>query len=156
MMTIIPVTTEGEALDSIRTLFREYETGLDEDLCFQSFETELKDPLKKYGAPQGVLLLAHNEHEAVGCIALTPLATAGVCEMKRLFVRPAYRKHGIARQLVALLLLTAKEKGYHTMKLDTLQKLQSAIALYEQHGFVHTGAYYNNPIAGVVYMQKTL
>jgi putative acetyltransferase len=156
VIELIPVTAEGAHLDIIRQLFREYEAGLGEDLCFQSFEAELKDPLKKYGAPAGVLLLARWEGEVAGCIALTPMKEPGACEMKRLYVRPVYRQHKIGRQLVEALLLAARQKGYNVMKLDTLQRLQPAIRLYEQYGFVHITAYYDNPMEDVVYMEKVL
>jgi ribosomal protein S18 acetylase RimI-like enzyme len=156
MVQLMPVTQEGDELDIVRQLFREYLAELDEDLCFQSFDAELHNPLKKYGEPEGVLLLARWNGEAAGCIALTPLKEPGVCEMKRLYVRPACRKHGIGRVLVEALLKQAVQKRYTCMKLDTLQKLQSAIRLYEQYGFVHTAPYYVNPIDGVVYMEKML
>ena len=156
MVQLIQVTEEGNDLMTIRQLFREYEAELNVDLCFQSFEDELKDPLKKYGAPAGALLLALWEGEVAGCIALTPLKEVGVCEMKRLYVRGAYRKHGIGRILVDALLQEAKQREYSRMKLDTLQRLQAAVRLYEQYGFVHTKAYYVNPIDDVVYMEKSL
>ena len=156
MVQLIPVTAEGNDLDTVRQLFREYEAELNEDLCFQSFEAELNNPLKKYGPPQGALLLALWEGNVAGCIALTPLKEPGTCEMKRLYVRAAYRKHGIGRLLVDALLQEARLRHYTHMKLDTLQRLQAAIRLYEQYGFVHTSPYYANPINDVVYMEKSL
>jgi putative acetyltransferase len=164
MLQMQLVTEEGKRMGDIRSLFREYEAELNEDLCFQSFEAELKDPLQKYGPPDGVLYLAKWNDEVAGCIALmplpnrisTPLSISHSCEMKRLYVRPQFRKHKIGKALVEQLLKDAKQLGYTTMKLDTLQKLQSAIALYKQFGFVETTAYYENPLAEVVYMEKTL
>ena len=156
MVQLIPVIQEGDDLNTIRQLFREYETELGEDLCFQSFEAELQNPLKKYGDPAGALFLAIWNEAAAGCIALTPLKEPGACEMKRLYVRAGYRGHGIARLLVETLLRAASQKGYTQMKLDTLQRLQPAIRLYEQYGFVHTPAYYANPLDDVVYMEKSL
>jgi len=141
-------------MDEIRTLFREYEKELDENLCFQSFEAELKNPLKKYGSPKGVLYIAKWKDELAGCIALMPLQEEGVCEMKRLYVRPQFRKHKIGKAMVEQLMKDGKRLGYTTMKLDTLQKLQPAIALYKQYGFTETTAYYENPLPGVVYMEK--
>lgn len=141
-------------MDEIRTLFREYEKELDENLCFQSFEAELKDPLKKYGLPKGVLYIAKWKDEVAGCIALMPLQEEGVCEMKRLYVRPPFRKHKIGKAMVEQLMKDGKQLGYTTMKLDTLQKLQPAIALYKQYGFTETTAYYENPLPDVVYMEK--
>lgn len=156
MLQIVLIGEESPELDNIRNLFREYEQELGEDLCFQSFEAELKDPLKKYGPPTGTLLLAYWEQEIAGCIALTAMQEPATCEMKRLYVKPAFRKYGIGRKLAEELLKRAVEKGYTTMKLDTLEKLQAAIRLYEQLGFEKTGAYYDNPLPGVVYMAKKL
>jgi len=145
-------------MNEIRTLFQEYEKELDENLCFQSFEAELKDPLKKYGSPKGILYIAEWNHEVAGCIALTDISTtlSTVCEMKRLYVRPQFRKHKIGKAMVEQLMKDAEELGYKTMKLDTLQKLQPAITLYKQYGFTETTAYYENPLPGVVYMEKQL
>ena len=156
MQTITLVDREGAELEIVRSLFREYAAELNEDLCFQSFEAELQDPLKKYVQPGGTIMLAYIDDEPAGCIALMPMAEAGVCEMKRLYVRPAFRKTGIGKELVRLLLDFAKEKGFTCVKLDTLSKLQPAIRLYEQFGFTHTNAYYHNPLPGVVYMEKEL
>ncbi len=143
-------------MDEIRTLFTEYEKELDENLCFQSFEAELKDPLKKYGSPKGVLYVAKWDDAVAGCIALMPLQEEAVCEMKRLYVRPQFRKHKIGKALVEQLMKDAEKLGYTTMKLDTLQKLQPAINIYKQYGFTETTAYYENPLPEVVYMQKQL
>lgn len=155
MLQLLLINEEGIWMDAIRSLFREYETELNEDLCFQIFEEELKNPLKKYGPPLGVLYVALWNYEVAGCIALMPLED-GVCEMKRLYVRPVFRKHQIGKALVDQLLKDAKHLRYLTMKLDTLQKLQPAIALYKQYGFIETTAYYHNPLSQVVYMEKTL
>ena len=143
-------------MNLIRKLFREYSEELNENLCFQSFDEELKNPLKKYGPPAGSLMIAYWNNEVAGCIALQPLAEQGVCEMKRLYVRPPYRKHGIGDELIKLILQEATQKGYTKMVLDTLERLQSAIRLYVKHGFENASAYYQNPLPGVVYMQKML
>ncbi len=156
MITIHQITHSSDELDIIRILFCEYSDDLNENLCFQSFDDELKNPLKKYGEPDGCLLLAQWNNEAAGCIALQPLTQTGVCEMKRLYVRPSYRKQGIADELVKVLLEKATKKGYHTMVLDTLVRLQAAIRLYSKYGFANTSAYYNNPLPNVVYMAKEL
>jgi putative acetyltransferase len=156
MVHIKHIIAEGDELNEIRTLFREYEKELDEDICFQSFEAELKEPLKKYGPPTGDLLLAHWNNEPAGCIALAKMNEDGICEMKRLYVRPSFRKNTIGRFLVQKLLESAKQKGYTTMRLDTLQKLDAAIRLYGDFGFNNISAYYHNPLSGVVYMEKEL
>jgi len=156
MLRIQHISLEGIELNLIRDLFREYENELDEDICFQSFEEELKDPLKKYGPPAGDLLLATWHSETAGCIALTKLKEIGACEMKRLYVRPPFREHKIGKVLVEKLIASAKEKGYTRMRLDSLNKLEAAIRLYKNFGFKHIPAYYDNPLNGVVYMEKEL
>jgi putative acetyltransferase len=115
----------------------------------------LADPLKKYGAPNGALFIAYYNNEVAGCIALQPLQD-GSCEMKRLYVKPDFRKHKIGAALVQQLLITAKTLGYKKMKLDTLERLQAAISLYKKYGFMVTTAYYQNPLQEVVYMEKEL
>lgn len=156
MFIIKSILNEPEEINIIRDLFRQYSTELNEDLCFQSFAEELKNPLKKYGPPGGSLLLAHWSNEVSGCVALQPLSEKGVCEMKRLYVRPQFRKHGIGNELIKVLLRDAIEKEYKKMVLDTLDRLRPAITLYEAHGFKVTSPYYTNPLPGVVFMEKWL
>jgi len=156
MLRIKHIIEEGKELNIARELFREYENELNEDICFQSFAEELKDPLKKYGPPTGDLLLAYWEDEIAGCIALTKMKEPGACEMKRLYVKPSFRKNKIGRLLVEDLLNSAKDRGYKIMRLDTFLKLQGAMHLYQQFGFRNISAYYNNPLPGVVYMEKEL
>jgi GNAT superfamily N-acetyltransferase len=152
------ITTEGQALEQVRALFKAYLLELNADLCFQQFDSELENPLKKYAPPLGALLLASWHKEPVGCIAFQPLPEAGsnICEMKRLFVLPTHRKLGIGEALVSQLLTMAKTAHYHTMVLDTLERLRPAIQLYQQFGFTVTTPYYHNPLQEVVYMQKVL
>lgn len=141
--------------DTIRTLFREYEAFLGVDLCFQSFEEELRTLPGKYAEPKGRLYLALCDGEAAGCIALRPNGETA-CEMKRLFVREKYRGLGIGELLAKQLISDAKEIGYQTMRLDTLESLTSAVALYRKHGFEETDAYYDNPYEEVVYFELQL
>jgi len=154
MLRILKISTESAALETVRQLFLEYAEELQENLCFQSFDEEVKNPLKKYGSPMGALFLAYWNDEPAGCIALQPLKESGVCEMKRLYVKPAFRKFGIGRALVEALLKASHEFGYNSMRLDTLERLQPAIKLYEQFGFKVINAYYENPLPGVVYMER--
>ena len=156
MVLIQQVQQASEELDLVKDLFVEYSIVLNEDLCFQSFQEEVDDPLKKYGEPHGSLFLARVNGEAVGCIALQPLQQEGMCEMKRLYVKPAFQEHGIGKKLVEVLLQEATKKGYKIMLLDTLDRLQPAMNLYLKFGFRHTSSYYQNPLKGVVYMQKDL
>ena len=156
MLRIKHIVQEGSDLDTIRELFREYEKELNEDICFQDFEQELKHPLKKYGPPSGDLILAYWEDEVAGCIALTKTKDHGACEMKRLYVRPNFRKNKIGKMLVEDLLTSARERDYKIMRLDTFIKLEAAIKLYQQFGFRNIEPYYNNPLQAVVYMEKEL
>lgn len=155
-MVIIKRISGNQELNIIKDLFREYSNELNENLCFQRFDEELENPLKKYGGPHGSLLLAFWNNEPAGCIALQPLSEDSVCEMKRLYVRPEYRKFGIGEELVKKLLEEAKEKGCRKMVLDTLERLQAAIRLYKKYGFENTSAYYINPLPNAVYMDKWL
>lgn len=154
MLTIHKISEESAALETVRQLFLEYADELQENLCFQLFDAEVKDPLKKYGPPTGVIFLAYWNDEAAGCIALQPLSTPGVCEMKRLYVKPGFRKYGIGRALAQQLIETSDLLGYSSMRLDTLERLSPAIALYKQLGFEIINAYYENPLPGVVYMER--
>jgi len=156
MLRIQHIIHEGTELDAVRELFKEYEKELDENICFQSFDEELRDPLKKYGPPSGDLMLAYWEDEIAGCIALTKTKEHGACEMKRLYVKPNFRKNKIGKMLVEDLLKSARERNYRIMRLDTFLKLQAAVKLYEQFGFKNISPYYNNPLEGVVYMEKEL
>jgi putative acetyltransferase len=156
MVTLKHITTNNAELETARHLFKEYSEELGVDLCFQSFEEELKDPLKKYGPPQGSLILAYWNDLPVGTVALQALEEPGCCEMKRLYVQPAYRKYGIGEALVKAILVDARQLGYTNMKLDTLERLKAAITLYLKYGFSITTAYYHNPLPEVVYMEKLL
>jgi putative acetyltransferase len=156
MLRIRHIIEEGKELDIVRELFSKYEKELAEDICFQSFEAELNDPLKKYGLPDGDLILAYWNDEVAGCIALTKMKDTDVCEMKRLYVKPEFRKNKIGRILIEELLSSAKERNYKRMRLDTFSKLESAVHLYKKYGFENISSYYNNPLTGVVYMEKQL
>lgn len=156
MLDIQKITTEGPALESIKSLFKAYLGELNEDLCFQSFDTEIDNPLYKYSAPTGALFIAFYNGVPVGCIALQPLQEAHTCEMKRLYVEPQYRNLKIGDALVKILIQEAQSLGYATMKLDTLERLQAAIQLYQKFGFETVTAYYDNPLPSVVYMEKKL
>ncbi len=142
-------------------LFREYAVELGEDLCFQGFTEELASLPGRYAPPTGEILLAWLEDTApVGCIAMRPLDTpdgdSKVCEMKRMYVQAAGRGHGIGKAMVAEILSLARNAGYKAMRLDTLPRLKSALHLYEQAGFLEITAYYENPLPGVIYLEKQL
>jgi ribosomal protein S18 acetylase RimI-like enzyme len=142
-------------INDTRLLFREYEQFLAVDLCFQNFEQELAGLPGKYAPPEGLLLLVMESHRAAGCVAVRKLA-GGVCEMKRLYVRPEYRKHGVGRMLAKEVIAEASVLGYQLMRLDTLERLTEAMSLYESLGFRRTPPYYDNPLPGVVYWELCL
>ena len=154
-MTQIIAATTPARIQTIGNLFREYEQFLQVDLCFQQFEEELAGLPGKYAAPSGALLLAMVDGRAAGCVAMRPLAD-GVCEMKRLYARPAYLGKGIGRRLAQTVIEQARGAGYNRMCLDTLEKLKPALALYRSLGFVQRSAYYENPLPGVVYLELAL
>ena len=148
-------TQTPDELDEIRCLFREYETFLDVDLCFQGFEDELAGLPGKYAPPDGALLFAIEGQTAAGCVALRKLED-GICEMKRLFVRPQYRCRGLGRMLAERIIGEAVEHGYSSMRLDTLSTLTEAVQLYESLGFNHRKPYYPNPLPDVLYWELDL
>lgn len=148
-----------EDLDQVRSIFREYAASLDVDLCFQGFESELKTLPGDYAAPAGQLLLALVDDELAGCGAFRPLADAdypNACEMKRLYVRPAFRRFGLGRLLAQRLLDDARRAGYSNMLLDTLDEMESARELYASLGFEDVPPYYYNPIPGAHYLRTRL
>lgn len=153
-MMIKPVETTEE-IEEVRRLFREYAVSLGVDLCFQGFEAELGGLPGKYAPPGGALLLAYHDGAPAGCVALRDLGR-GVCEMKRLFVRPRFQGLGLGRQLAHAIIASSCELGYSMMRLDTLDTLTVAMRLYEQIGFRRIPAYYDNPLPGVVYWELDL
>ena len=144
-----------DQLETIRSLFREYEDYLQVDLCFQGFEAELAGLPGDYTPPGGALLLAMAGNQAAGCVALRPF-DKNTGEMKRLFVRPGFLRQGIGGQLARAVIARARAAGYGRMVLDTLDKLKPALALYHQLGFRPRAPYYDNPLPGVVYLELNL
>ena len=142
-------------IENVRRLFREYETFLDVDLCFQSFEEELAGLPGKYAPPGGALLIGLNKKRAIGCVGVRRLSD-GVCEMTRLFVRPEARGTGAGLQLAKEIIAVARALGYARMRLDTLDRLTDAMRLYETLGFQRIQPYYANPLPGVVYWELKL
>jgi putative acetyltransferase len=142
-----------------RLIIEEYVAQLGIDLAFQDLEAELAALPGQYAAPQGAMMLALVDGELAGCCALRPLEAVdypNACEMKRLYVRKAFRRFGLGRQLAEAMLDMARIAGYRHLLLDTLSDMESARALYEDLGFEAIPPYYHNPIAGAHYLKVDL
>lgn len=149
----------AEHLPALRELFQEYASSLSIDLCFQNFAEELVRLPGEYGPPRGAWLLALVDGAPAGCCALRPLDSAdyaNAAEMKRLYVRKAFRGFGLGRQLAEAALDAAREGGYASVLLDTLDEMESARALYNELGFAEIPPYYHNPIAGAHYLKADI
>ena len=148
-----------EELQATAQIFREYAESLGIDLAFQQFEQELSMLPGDYAAPRGSLLLAWVDGELAGCCALRPLDhvdLANASEMKRLYVRPAFRRFGLGRLLAEAILDAARRQGYACVLLDTLDDMEAARSLYEDLGFEEVPPYYHSPIAGAHYLKVVL
>jgi ribosomal protein S18 acetylase RimI-like enzyme len=153
------VTGNGEQIESAHAIFREYADSLGIDLGFQDFERELRDLPGEYAPPRGTLLLATLDGVVAGCCALRPLDTVdypNAAEMKRLYVRKAFRGFGLGRQLAEATLDAARAAGYACVLLDTLSDMEAARALYYELGFQEIPPYYHNPISGAHYLKVDL
>ncbi len=143
-------------MDTVRALFTEYAQSLNVDLALQGFERELADLPGDYAPPRGCLVLAEVEGDVAGCCALRPLDTSdypNAAEMKRLYVRKAFRGFGLGRTLAEAILEAAHRLGYSTVLLDTLDQMETARALYADLGFIEIPPYYHNPFAGAHYLK---
>lgn len=146
-------------MERVREIFREYAASLGIDLDFQDFEQELASLPGDYVEPRGALLLALVDGEVAGCCALRPLDASdypNASEMKRLYVRKAFRGFGLGRQLAEATIDAARQAGYACVLLDTLDDMEAARALYEELGFEEIPPYYHNPIAGAHYLKADL
>lgn len=163
-----------EDLAAVARLFREYQISIGTDLCFQGFEEELKTLPGHYAPPRGEIFIARAGRAAAGVVALRPLPsyggarltrggagaepgmTDGACEMKRLYVRPAFRAAKLGRRLAEQVIAEAERLGYRRLVLDTLKEMTAAQALYRALGFRQIGAYYDNPLPGTSYFERAL
>jgi ribosomal protein S18 acetylase RimI-like enzyme len=153
------IPSDDESLETTRGIFREYARSLGVDLCFQNFDEELAGLPGDYASPHGHLLLAFVDGELAGCGAFRGLVDvdyANACEMKRLYVRPAFRRFGLGRLLAQALFDEARHAGYSTMLLDTLDDMEAARSLYSSLGFEEIPPYYFSPIAGSHYLKAAL
>jgi len=156
MLTLIQAET-AEQIALAREFMLEYAAWLEFKLCFQGFDEELQSLPGKYSPPAGRLLIAFWQQEPAGIGAIRPLAEPGVCEMKRLYVRPSFRGHAIGRALAEKLIVEARSTGYKFMRLDTVSgKMDRAIELYRQLGFREINPYYGSPVQGTVFMELPL
>lgn len=157
---VAPALTDAD-LAAARALFREYvrspefEAEFQQYLAQQAFDEELAGLPGKYAPPRGALLLARVGDEPAGCVACKPLAP-GTCEMKRLFVRPAWRSHGVGAALVRAVVESARAAGFARMRLDTLPSMAGAQRLYERVGFREIGAYVAHPVPGARFLELDL
>ncbi len=150
---------DAHGVQAARDIFLEYAGSLGIALDFQGFEQELADLPGDYAAPRGALLLARVDGVVAGCCALRPLDSSdypGAAEMKRLYVRRAFRGFGLGRSLAEMALDAARQAGYACVLLDTLSDMEAARALYEDLGFAEIPPYYHNPIAGAHYLKADL
>ena len=157
--TRIHAATSALEMEVLRVLFQEYAAGLGVDLAFQNFDQELAGLPGIYEPGRGSLLLAQVDGAWAGCCALRPLDTVdypNAAEMKRLYVRPSFRRGGVGRLLTEAILDAARARAYDCVLLDTLTDMESARALYEELGFEEVPPYYFNPIAGAHYLKVSL
>lgn len=151
---ILKIATK-EDLEEIKNLFREYAKFLEISLDFQDFESELAKLPAKYAEPEGAIFLAKIDSQPAACVALWKLEE-GICEMKRLYVKPEFQGLGLGKKMAQTIIEEAKGKGYKIMKLDTLRRLKSANYLYASLGFRETKPYNYNPESDVAYFEKEL
>ena len=143
-------------IEQVRDLFLDYAKSLGFSLSFQNFDQELARLPGHYAPPKGRLLLVEYAGELAGCVALRELE-AGICEMKRLYLRPAFRGKGLGRSIAEHLIAEARKMGYARMRLDTVEPvMQDAVAMYRRLGFREIPPYRENPIAGALYVELTL
>jgi ribosomal protein S18 acetylase RimI-like enzyme len=154
-MILIRPARFPQDLQSVRDVFREYADSLGFDLCFQGFEAELAELPGKYAEPRGRVLLAEEDGQVVGCVAMRPLDD-GACEMKRLYVRPQARGAQLGRRLAQRICDEARSAGYRRICLDTLATMTAALALYESLGFAPIAPYIYNPIPGARFLGREL
>jgi ribosomal protein S18 acetylase RimI-like enzyme len=141
--------------EAARGLFKEYVASVDNDLAFENFEAELSNIRLLYSAPQCGILIAENDQVPVGCSAIRKLEN-DIAELKRFYVKPAFRGHKIGLQLLNASFQFALDHGYEKIRLDTLANMKKAQELYRSIGFYEIPAYYFSPIAETIYMEKNL
>jgi ribosomal protein S18 acetylase RimI-like enzyme len=154
---VLTIREASSATDyrSARELFEEYASTLGFGLEFQGFQHELETLPGEYASPRGCILLAECHGQLAGCVALRPLAH-GICEMKRLYVKPEFRGRSLGRGLAEAIIESARLAGYRRIRLDTLSSMTAANALYGSLGFTEIDPYRHNPIAGARFFELDL
>lgn len=155
-MTILRRATTPDDLEVARALMRDYAAGLDFGLEFQEFEAELAGLPGAYAEPGGCILLAEVDGRPAGCVAMRPHGPAGTCEMKRLYVAPAFRGLGVGGRLANGILEEARARGYRRMRLDTVPSMNAAITVYRALGFREIAPYRLNPVEGALFFEAEL
>lgn len=151
---LIRIATSADDLAAVAALFQEYAASLPVDLDYQDFASELAELPGKYAPPDGALLIA-GDPIALGCVGLRPISDE-ICEMKRLYIRPAARGTGLGRALADTVVAEAARLGYRQLRLDTLASMERAIAMYLQMGFQRIDAYYGPTPLGTVFLERQL
>ncbi|MHC4441126.1 MAG: GNAT family N-acetyltransferase [Planctomycetota bacterium] len=154
MIAIIPVEKVDD-LELVKGLMMEYASTLDFCLGFQNFDKDLANPLVDYGPPEGCLLMARYKGQPAGCVALRKLDD-GICEMKRMYVKPEFRGLKIGRALAEAVIEEARKIGYARMRLDTTTDMEAANGLYLSLGFRQIEAYCYNPLENALFMELEL
>ena len=155
-MTEIATAERPADLASVKQIFLDYAASLDFALDYQDFDAEIATFPRIYAPPAGDLVLARVAGADAGAVGLRPLES-GICELKRLYVRPAYRGQGLGRALAERIIVEARAKDYRAMRLDTIgRSMQRAIAIYRALGFREIRAYAFNPMADAIFMELDL
>ncbi len=148
---------DGAAIEQVRQFFRNYAAWLGVDLSYQNFDQEMASLPGAYSTPQGRLFFAEVNGQPAGCVGVRPLPNSdGVCEMKRLYVTPEQRGHGVGAKLAVAAIKAAKEIGYRKLMLDTLPNMRMAVKLYRELGFTEAPAYYQTPVEGTMFLALDL
>jgi putative acetyltransferase len=154
-LTIFQAESAAQLAEA-RELFREYALSLNFSLCFQNFDRELAELPGDYSPPEGRLLLAEFRGDTAGCVALHKW-NPGICEMKRLYLRPRFRGKGLGRVLAETVIADARQIGYLRMRLDTVEPVMAdAVTMYRKLGFRPIAPYRANPMPGTLYLELEL